>query len=130
MIDHVSIAVGDLSRARAFYAAVLGALGHGVLVVRATTIGFGKAYPEFWINLRAGAEGRASADGAHCGLRARDRAAVDAFHAAAIVAGGRCAGAPGLRPAHGEGYYAAFVRDGDGNLIEAATFLAAAGEGR
>jgi len=48
---------------------------------------------------------------------------VDAFHAAAVAAGGRCDGAPGLRPQHGEGYYAAFIRDLDGNRVEAVTFL-------
>src|SRR5262249_2065575 len=61
----------------------------------------------------------------HVGLRVRTIELVDAFHAAALAAGGSSDGAPGLRPHHGEGYYAAFVRDPDGNRIEAVTFLKA-----
>ena len=61
--------------------------------------------------------------GAHAALRVRTSELVDAFHAAAVAAGGRCDGAPGLRPQHGEGYYAAFIRDLDGNRVEAVTFL-------
>jgi catechol 2,3-dioxygenase-like lactoylglutathione lyase family enzyme len=57
MIDHVSIPVSDLPRAAAFYKKLLGALGHAKLVTRETTTGFGKSYPEFWLNLRQGACG-------------------------------------------------------------------------
>jgi predicted lactoylglutathione lyase len=57
------------------------------------------------------------------GLRVRTRELVDAFHAAALAAGGASDGAPGLRPQHGDGYYAAFIRDLDGNRVEAVTFL-------
>ena len=63
--------------------------------------------------------------GAHVALRVRTIELVDAFHAAALAAGGTSDGAPGLRPQHGEGYYAAFNRDPDGNRIEAVTFLKA-----
>ncbi len=62
-------------------------------------------------------------NGAHVCLRARTTAIVDAFHAAALAAGGTSDGAPGLRPQHGDGYYAAFIRDADGNRIEAVTFV-------
>jgi catechol 2,3-dioxygenase-like lactoylglutathione lyase family enzyme len=65
--------------------------------------------------------------GAHVGLRVRSVEMVDAFHAAALAGGGTSDGAPGLRPQHGEGYYAAFIRDPDGNRIEAVTFLQAQG---
>ena len=86
-------------------------------------VGFGKKYPEFWINARAG-DGRVAEDsGAHVCLRAPDAEAVDAFHAAALKAGGTSDGAPGLRPEYHDGYYAAFIRDPDGNRIEAVTFL-------
>jgi catechol 2,3-dioxygenase-like lactoylglutathione lyase family enzyme len=123
MIDHVSIAVRDLDKAARFYQAVLGAIGYEKLEVRPHTVGFGKTYPEFWINLRATIPPAADDCGAHVGLRVRAAELVDAFHAAALAAGGTCDGEPGLRPQHGAGYYAAFIRDPDGNRIEAVTFL-------
>jgi len=123
MIDHVSIAVRDLAASAAMYEQMLAALGHAKLVVRPDTIGFGKAYPEFWLNHRPA---MADADhGLHVCLRARSREAVDAFHAAALRAGATCDGPPGPRPHYSAGYYAAFVRDRDGNRIEAVTFLEA-----
>ena len=125
MIDHISIAVRDLDRSARFYQGVLAAIGYEKLVVRPRTIGFGKAYPEFWLNLRA-TMGAVEVDGgAHVALRVRTIELVDAFHAAGLAAGGTSDGAPGLRPQHGEGYYAAFIRDPDGNRIEAVTFLKA-----
>jgi catechol 2,3-dioxygenase-like lactoylglutathione lyase family enzyme len=126
MIDHISIAVRDLERATRFYQDVLGVIGYQALVVRPHTIGFGKRYPEFWINRRAAMAAVAEDCGAHVGLRVRTAELVDAFHAAALAAGGGSDGAPGLRPQHGAGgYYAAFVHDPDGNRIEAVTFLSA-----
>ena len=122
MIDHISVGVADLERAARFYKATLAALGLSRLVTRPATIGFGKSYPEFWINLRATMSPVARGSGSHVGLRVRATELVDAFHAAALAAGGMSDGAPGLRPQHGEGYYAAFIRDPDGNRIEAVTF--------
>lgn len=123
MIDHVSIAVRDLDRAAAFYAAVLAPLGYAKLEARPATVAFGKKYSEFWLNLRAGMNPVPPDGGSHVALRAAGPEAVDAFHAAALKAGGISDGAPGLRAQFGEGYYAAFVRDPDGNRIEAVTFL-------
>ncbi len=124
MIDHVSIAVRDLDAATRFYAAVLGAIGMNAIDVRATTVGFGKAYSEFWINLRRDMPPVEAASGAHICFRARSTGMVDAFHAAALAAGGSSDGAPGLREHDGEGdYYAAFIRDPDGNRIEAVSFV-------
>ena len=123
MIDHVSIAVRDLARATAFYEAVLGALGYARLETRPRTIGFGKQYAEFWLNLRDGMAPLKPESGAHVALRARATEMVDAFHAAALAAGGKSDGAPALRPQHGDGYYAAFIRDLDGNRVEAVTFV-------
>jgi catechol 2,3-dioxygenase-like lactoylglutathione lyase family enzyme len=123
MIDHVSVAVRDLERSASFYRAVLGAIGYEALEVRPRTVGFGKTYPELWINLRPGMAAVEDDSGAHVGLRVRTTELVDAFHAAALAAGGSSDGAPGPRPQHGEGYYAAFIRDPDGNRIEAVTFL-------
>jgi catechol 2,3-dioxygenase-like lactoylglutathione lyase family enzyme len=123
MIDHISIAVHDLDQAARFYEIMLGAIGYDKLEVRPHTVGFGKKYPEFWLNLRATMMPVGDDCGAHVGLRVRSTELVDAFHAAALAAGGSCDGAPGLRPQHGDGYYAAFIRDPDGNRIEAVTFL-------
>jgi catechol 2,3-dioxygenase-like lactoylglutathione lyase family enzyme len=122
MIDHVSVAVSDLAAAARFYEAILSPLGYTKLEDRPATVGFGKRYAEFWINLRASSVPLAPSSGAHVALRAANTAAVDAFHAAALAAGGTCDGPPGLRPQHGESYYAAFIRDPDGNRIEAVTF--------
>ncbi len=122
MIDHVSIGVSDLHASAAFYQSVLAPLGYYKLEDRPATIGFGKKYAEFWINLRQGCA-PAGDGGNHIALRAGSREAVDAFHAAALVAGGLSDGAPGDRPHFGNGYYAAFIRDPDGNRIEAVTFL-------
>jgi catechol 2,3-dioxygenase-like lactoylglutathione lyase family enzyme len=91
-------------------------------VRRPATVGFGKSYPEFWINLRAGMSPVAPESGSHICLRAKSAADVDAFHAAALSAGGSSDGAPGLRPHDRVRYYAAFIRDPDGNRIEAVTF--------
>jgi len=122
MIDHVSVGTADLERATRFYDAVLGAIGYMRLETRPKTVGYGKQYAEFWVNLRAGMAPVEAGSGAHVGLRVRTTEVVDAFHAAALAAGGSSDGAPGLRPQHGEGYYSAFIRDPDGNRIEAVTF--------
>ena len=122
MIDHVSVGVRDLDRAARFYEAALAPPGLSRLVTRPATIGFGKSYPEFWINWRAGMAEVAPESGVHVCLRARSAAEVDAFHAAALNSGGRSDGAPGLRPHDRVKYYAAFVIDPDGNRIEAVTF--------
>jgi catechol 2,3-dioxygenase-like lactoylglutathione lyase family enzyme len=126
MIDHVSIAVRDLDETGRFYEAVLGTLGYAKLRVQADTLGFGKRYPEFWLNHRPGMALPPADTGCHVCVRAADVKAVEAFYTAALQAGGRSDGAPGPRPEYSETYYAAFVRDPEGNRIEAATFLAAA----
>jgi catechol 2,3-dioxygenase-like lactoylglutathione lyase family enzyme len=125
MIDHVSVSVRDLDKATRFYEAVLGAIGHRRLETRARTVGFGKEYPEFWVNMRPAMAPVAEDCGTHVALRVRTAELVDAFHAAAPKSGGESDGTPGLRPQHGQGYYAAFVRDPDGNRIEAVTFMQA-----
>jgi catechol 2,3-dioxygenase-like lactoylglutathione lyase family enzyme len=125
MIDHVSIAVRDLAASTRFYEAVLATLGYAKLADRPATIGFGKKYPEFWLNERRSMTPVDADSGAHICLRARDVEAVQAFHAAALKAGGSSDGAPGPRSGQIGGYYAAFIRDPEGNRIEAATFGAA-----
>ena len=122
MIDHISVAVRDLERAARFYEAALAPLGLTRLVTRPATIGFGKAYSEFWINLRVSMSPVEESSGVHIALRTKTTGDVDAFHAAALAAGGRSDGAPGIRPHDRVKYYAAFVVDPDGNRIEAVTF--------
>jgi catechol 2,3-dioxygenase-like lactoylglutathione lyase family enzyme len=123
MIDHVSIGARDLEAARRFYAAVLATIGLAQLRAWPAAIGFGKKYPEFWINHRP--DLTPSDTGVHVCLRAPSTQAVDAFHAAALAAGGESDGAPGLRPDYSPRYYGAFIRDPDGNRVEAVTFLPA-----
>ena len=124
MIDHISIAVRDLVEGEQFYAAALAPLGLAKLREWPNAaIGFGKRYPEFWINARGAMDRVADDSGVHICLRAPDTAAVDAFYAAALKAGGAADGEPGLRPHYYAGYYAAFIRDPDGNRIEVVTFL-------
>jgi catechol 2,3-dioxygenase-like lactoylglutathione lyase family enzyme len=122
VIDHVSIAVRDLAACARFYEVVLAAIGYAKLIVRPGTIGFGKKYPEFWLNERHARTPTDPDSGTHICFRASYTAAVQAFHAAAIEAGGSSDGPPGPRPEYTAGYYAAFVRDPEGNKIEAVTF--------
>jgi catechol 2,3-dioxygenase-like lactoylglutathione lyase family enzyme len=122
MIDHISVGVSDIDRSARFYELVLAPLGLSRLVTRPGMVGFGKTYPEFWINLRAGMPQVAPESGCHICLRAKSTGEVDAFHASALNAGGSSDGAPGLRPHDRVRYYAAFIRDSDGNRVEAVTF--------
>jgi catechol 2,3-dioxygenase-like lactoylglutathione lyase family enzyme len=127
VIDHISIAVRDLKNAEAFYTALLAPLGLDKLREWPdAAVGYGKKYPEFWINKREAMDAVAADSGVHICLRAPDTAAVNGFHAAALKGGGTSDGAPGLRPEYHGGYYAAFIRDPDGNRIEAVTFLKSA----
>jgi catechol 2,3-dioxygenase-like lactoylglutathione lyase family enzyme len=126
MIDHISISVRDLKAAERFYTALLAPLGLTKLREWPdAAIGYGKKYPEFWINLRANMARVADDSGAHICLRAPEKAAVDAFHAAALAGGGTSYGTPGMRAEYHESYYAAFIRDPNGNRIEAVTFVSA-----
>ena len=122
MIDHVSIPVADFRRAARFYDAVLATLGYRRTKQRDDAIGYGFVDghpPEFWIHARAD-DGAASAGlGLHISFRAKDRAAVHAFHATALAQGARDAGAPGPRPHYTAGFYGGFVFDADGFKIEA-----------
>jgi len=123
MIDHVSIAVSDLKASADFYRAVLGPLGLVQLVDRSpATIGFGKKYPEFWLNAREGLAPQPETTGIHICLRAPSDVAVREFFDAAIARGGKSAGDPGPRQAAFTTYFGAFVFDFDGNKIEAVHF--------
>ncbi len=122
MIDHVSIPVRDLAAGAAFYARVLAPLGYAKLVERPATVGFGKKYPELWLNLRPGLATPSDNPGAHVALRASSEEAVRAFHAAALEMRGVSDGEPGPRQAAMTTYFGAFIIDPDGNKIEAVSF--------
>lgn len=121
MIDHVSVPVRDLGAAAAFYDLVFRPLGLVKLVTRERTIGFGKRYPEFWLNLRDEVH-RTDNPGGHVCLRAPTEEAVRAFHAVALANGGLDQGPPGPRAAAMTSYFGAFVLDPDGNKLEVVTF--------
>jgi len=121
MLDHIGLRVKDYAKAKSFYLAALAPLGyqlfmeftaeHGIGYVGA---GFGvDGKPDFWIGVGS------SSGPIHLAFVARDRKTVDAFHAAALAAGGRDNGGPGLREQYHPTYYGAFVVDPEGNNIEA-----------
>lgn len=122
MLSHLSLGVSDMQRSRVFYTTVLGAMGFVEVWSYPDAVGYGPPdgndklalfeRPEAEVPLAAG-------PGFHLALQAPSREAVHAFHAAALEAGGRCDGPPGLRPHYGERYYAAFVLDPDGHKLEA-----------
>jgi catechol 2,3-dioxygenase-like lactoylglutathione lyase family enzyme len=117
MLDHVTANVADLDQAKRFYSQALAPLGYSLAMEFESAAGFGagQGIPDFWI-------GSSSERGAtHVAFAAPDRAAVDAFYEAAVAAGGKDNGPPGLRPQYHETYYAAYVHDQDGNNIEAVT---------
>jgi len=122
MIDHVSVPVRDLAAAGAFYERLLAPLGYARLVTRPGTLGFGKTYPELWLNARSDMVPAVPNPGGHVALRAASEAAVRAFHAAALAGGGTCAGEPGPRQAAMTTYFGAFIHDPDGNKLEALSF--------
>jgi len=114
MIDHLGLTVSDLDRSREFYRQALAPLGYGVIMEFPGAVGLGaQGKPDFWLG--AGTAGT----GVHVAFSSPDRETVDAFHAAALAAGGRDNGGPGLRPQYHPNYYGAFVLDPDGNNIEA-----------
>ncbi len=122
MIDHVGYPVRDLAASKAFYEQALAPLGHTLLMEvteemtggHGAHAGFGADKPEFWIGT-----GREPVSAVHIAFAAKSRDEVDAFHAAALKAGGTDNGKPGLRPIYHPNYYGAFVLDHDGNNVEA-----------
>jgi catechol 2,3-dioxygenase-like lactoylglutathione lyase family enzyme len=126
VLDHVGLETSDLDTSRAFYEWALEPLGIGLLMEFEGAAGFGKPKdqkPFFWIYER----GRPTVVGAHIAFGVRTTEEVDAFHAAALEAGGADNGPPGPRPIYHPGYYGAFVLDPDGNNIEAVCHTAPQG---
>jgi catechol 2,3-dioxygenase-like lactoylglutathione lyase family enzyme len=121
MIDHVSIAVRDLRASAHFYQMILEPLGYAVLSDSPYRVAFGRKYPEIWLNARPKMAPIAADTGAHLCLRSKTTEAINAFHRRAIENGGTDDGSPGRRQATMVVYYAAFIRDLDGNRIEVMT---------
>jgi len=119
MLDHVSIGVRDLARAKRFYDAALKPLGYTCLSNGDSALGYGGNTIALWVLAAARPVAADEGSGLHFCLSAPTHAAVDAFHAAALAAGGRDNGGPGLRADYGPNYYAAFAVDPDGYRIEA-----------
>lgn len=119
MLGHVSFGVKDLARAGVFYDAVLRPFGWVRIWDDPQGLGYGRPGEGEKLNLFPHVEARPPGPGFHLAFDAPGRAAVDAFHAAALGSGGTDRGAPGLRPAYGPAYYAAFVTDPDGHRLEA-----------
>ncbi len=127
MIDHVGFPVSNYPRSKAFYLEALAPLGYALVMEvqqgenDSPAAGFGaNGKPDFWI----GGEGGLNRP-MHVAITAKDRAAVDAFHRAALAAGGKDNGASGLRPQYHPNYYAAFVFDPDGHNVEAVCYTPA-----
>lgn len=122
MIDHVSVGVDDIAKSCAIYDAALAALSWSrVFEFDAVAVSYGPAeMPIFWVQKPLNEQSASAGNGTHVCLSASSRAAVDAFHKAALENGATDAGAPGLRPEYHPNYYGAFFYDLTGNKIEAA----------
>lgn len=120
MISHVSIGTNDFERAVAFYDKVMPTLGCKRILEFPGAVAYGKAYPEFWVQIPIDGYPASVGNGTHFGFIAVSKDAVHAFYEAAMAAGAKDAGEPGPRPHYGEAYYGCYVRDLDGHKIEAA----------
>lgn len=124
-LDHVSVGVANMKRAKAFYDAALAPLGLTAIMpveIKGQLVGVGYGAdnkPEFWVQLPINGQPASQGNGFHLAFTAPSRAAVDAFYLAALEQGGVEDGRPGLRSEYHPSYYAAFVRDPEGNKIEA-----------
>jgi catechol 2,3-dioxygenase-like lactoylglutathione lyase family enzyme len=122
MIDHTGVMVSNFERSKKFYQSALAAIGYELIAEfsaattgHADVAGFGEGgKPDFWIST-----GSPHSPPLHVAFRVETRAVVDAFHKAALAAGGADNGAPGLRPHYHANYYGAFIRDPDGHNVEA-----------
>ncbi len=124
MIHHVSLGVNDLDRARAFYDAVLPLIGLRFIKQSDRIVGYGLTDVVFSLEKPCDGGKASAGNGTHVAFRAGTRTVVEACHSKGIAAGGRCAGAPGIRKNYDPHYYAAFLTDPDGNKIEVVTFAA------
>jgi catechol 2,3-dioxygenase-like lactoylglutathione lyase family enzyme len=119
IISHISIGTNNFNHAVAFYDKVLSTLGCKQLMSHPGAVAYGKEFPEFWVQTPFNGEPATVGNGSHIGFIANTKEEVHAFHEAALNEGGTDDGAPGPRPDYGDAYYGCFVRDLDGNKIEA-----------
>ena len=120
ILSHISIGTNDFERAVGFYDKVLPTLGCKRIMEHPGAVAYGKQFPEFWVQIPIDGKSATTGNGTHFGFIAPTKEAVHAFHEAALAAGGEDDGAPGPRPLYGEPYYGCFVRDLDGQKVEAA----------
>lgn len=120
MFSHVTLGTNDWQRARPFWQAVMAVLGHPILFEHEHGIAYGEAIgPKIFIGPAFDGLEATHGNGTHVAFHAKSRATVDAFHATALQHGGTDEGAPGLRPHYHPHYYGAYVRDPDGNKLQA-----------
>lgn len=122
MFDHVTLNVQDFEKSKAFYEQLMASIGYENLFSQTDYCGFGNVRPQLWIS-QSDAEHPVCAGGAHVALRVETKEQVEAFHQAGIEAGGVDNGKPGIRERYAHNYFAAFIKDPDGNNIEVVTFL-------
>jgi catechol 2,3-dioxygenase-like lactoylglutathione lyase family enzyme len=126
MFSYVCLGTNDISRARAFYDAVLAPLGHARIEssdnATSSAWGIDDPGPHLWVTAPFDGAPAGAGNGTMVSFLAPSRATVDAFHAAALAHGGRDEGGPGLRPQYGPGFYAGYVRDPDGNKLNAVCY--------
>jgi catechol 2,3-dioxygenase-like lactoylglutathione lyase family enzyme len=124
-ISHMTFGTNDLARSKRFYDAAMGALGLKQVHAGPAFVAYGRAEAEFpWLWVMPPYDGLPATwgNGTHCSFMVESRAMVEAFHAAALANGGSDEGGPGLRPRYSDSYYAAYVRDPDGNKLQALTY--------
>ena len=119
IVSHISIGTNNFDKAANFYDKVLSTLGCQQLMKHPGAVAYGRQFPEFWVQTPIDGKPATVGNGSHIGFIANSKEEVHAFHEAAIESGGIDDGAPGPRPDYGESYYGCFVRDLDGNKIEA-----------
>ena len=125
MISHVTVGSNDIARSKTFYEAIMAPLGFARVYEGDDYFAYAPTAdspPCFWVLPPFDGRPAERGNGWHCAFLAESRSAVDAFHAAALAGGGSDEGAPGLRPQYTENYYGAYVRDPDGNKLQAVCY--------
>jgi catechol 2,3-dioxygenase-like lactoylglutathione lyase family enzyme len=124
MIHHVSLGTNDVARARMFYDPLMALIGLRVLKASSRAVHYGASDIVFSLEIPVDGQPASAGNGVHVAFQAPDRETVRRFHQTALENGGTDDGVPGIRPQYNANYYGAFVRDPDGNKIEAVTYTA------